>query len=741
MRVPVRNAIVQNKRGERFRVLCIEKQNDFVGLIMINDEKALPFNCTWDKFTEDCESNLWKEYVGPEGGVAPQPSAASMAVAKNRLAKIQGITGDKRAYFRDTRNGMFKEHAQKVEAHPQQLRVWLRKYLQGGQSINALQPDFKKCGVEVGASKKETRTISRGRKPAENKLYMNPFFMPTEARNKFVNVVSDLFKKNRTWSALRIARKVWVDPMFAYTGEDGRLKIRPPGERPSVRQVEYAIAKMTTKKQRAIRKTNEDVYNNDNAPSNGGIHNEAIGVGHFYEIDSTTVDMWLVSEFNSWVVIGKATLYLVIDRFSRLVVGFHLSLDAPSWVNALEAVTTIFEDKKQLCERWGADYVEEAWPATGLAPANIVADRGTENTGYQSDTIVDGVNISVTNVPRTAARKKATVEFTFKTMNVSLKDHMMGYDLPAEQLRRRGGRYDLDARHTLKGLGKEVVRYITSHNLRPHVGMHRTPQQIMSGVEPTPVSMWHDDFKNSSGQFTPYNYDYIRSLLMERESAPITKNGIEFGNLYYTCGTAAKDGWFINTRGKAKAVKIRYDRRLVDNILVEIDGEFELGVLQPKCAEYLGMSRAEVDNVFKTAAAQLATLVEKRHQIDVQADLDAEDAAEEALRKYEAAKASKPKGKKNRNDTNGQHRSAEQRRRQVEEASRSFNAQPIALATAKDALAAPLEDEGLDEHSPATDLVYEAVQQCEAKIPNDAPLMPMPARNIKKYVMDNYDSY
>ncbi|WP_164907503.1 hypothetical protein [Clostridium septicum] len=48
------------------------------------------------------------------------------------------------------------------------------------------------------------------------------------------------------------------------------------------------------------------------------------GPGSLYQIDATVADVYLVSEFNRNWIIGRPVLYMVLDSFSRMIVGFML---------------------------------------------------------------------------------------------------------------------------------------------------------------------------------------------------------------------------------------------------------------------------------------------------------------------------------------------------------------------------------------------------------------------------------
>src|SRR5690606_24251979 len=84
-----------------------------------------------------------------------------------------------------------------------------------------------------------------------------------------------------------------------------------------------------------------------------GVRSDCLGVGHYYEIDATIADIYLVSSEDVNKIIGKPTLYLIIDRKSRLIVGFYFGLENASWNGAMQAILCISENKRGLCARYG----------------------------------------------------------------------------------------------------------------------------------------------------------------------------------------------------------------------------------------------------------------------------------------------------------------------------------------------------------------------------------------------------
>ena len=67
-------------------------------------------------------------------------------------------------------------------------------------------------------------------------------------------------------------------------------------------------------------------------------------------------------------------LTLAIDVFTRMVVGFHLSMDKPSRVSlGLCMLNTVYDKSAWLTER----EIDASWPAAGL-PEAVHADNGAD---------------------------------------------------------------------------------------------------------------------------------------------------------------------------------------------------------------------------------------------------------------------------------------------------------------------------------------------------------------------------
>jgi putative transposase len=92
------------------------------------------------------------------------------------------------------------------------------------------------------------------------------------------------------------------------------------------------------------------------------------------QIDHTEVDLFLVDETTRKAMSVRPWLTLAIDVFTRMVVGFHLSMDKPSRISiGLCMLNAVYEKSAWLTEH----AIDAHWPAAGL-PEALHVDNGAD---------------------------------------------------------------------------------------------------------------------------------------------------------------------------------------------------------------------------------------------------------------------------------------------------------------------------------------------------------------------------
>jgi len=130
------------------------------------------------------------------------------------------------------------------------------------------------------------------------------------------------------------------------------------------------------------------------------------------QIDHTPLDMIIVSE-ESRIEIGKPTITLAIDIYSRMIVGFCISLEKPNTLLTGLCLSHAILDKK----KWLLDHnIEGEWPCFGLMDT-IHTDNGKEFHGKSLKRACEIYHINMTKRPSGTPRYGGHVERAFRTYN------------------------------------------------------------------------------------------------------------------------------------------------------------------------------------------------------------------------------------------------------------------------------------------------------------------------------------
>jgi putative transposase len=492
------------------------------------------------------------------------------------------------------RNLFVLEHAQKHNCSPATLRKDLRRYWQRGQSKFALLPDYDKSGrfQGLGDDGLPEITAGRGRKPRDGRAV----FQLTSSDVQYMEkVIADFYLKDGRATTVDAYTEL-VERHYQYEDGNRNLYANPLGARPSLKQFRDYLYKHYDIETRLRGRKGDSDFDRDDRKVLGTVLADCLGVGHYYEIDATIADVYLVSREDRNKIIGKPTIYLIIDRKSRLIVGFYFGLENASWNAALQAILSISEDKRALCERYGIEYHPNDWPAHMVFPMEFLADRG-DMISHASENIAQGLHSTVTNLPSKRPDWKPLVECGFRLLHNTLRPVAPAYDPPSNATCRRGKHYEKDACLTVPDFGNLVVNAIIQHNRREILDYALTPTELMVGVRPSPIELWNHGIVSRAGLLTRFSEEKVRFALLRKDTATVTEHGVEFLGCFYSFPQAITRKWFETARkGRFKAV-VSYDPRLVDQVYVHaLDGKGEpnIATLTTRSQNYMGLSFEEV---------------------------------------------------------------------------------------------------------------------------------------------------
>ncbi|MFZ4288161.1 integrase catalytic domain-containing protein [Variovorax sp. HJSM1_2] len=299
----------------------------------------------------------------------------------------------------------------------------------------------------------------------------------------------------------------------------------------------------------------------------------ASGPGEIYEIDATVGRLFLVSDADPPVQVGKPTIYLIIDRWSRFVVAVYLSLRPPSYEEVRHALLIAFTSRETRFRELGINIDDTRWPV-GRMPPVICSDRGSE---FLSDAfenaVVNDLRIDHTVLPPLCPDGKAIVERSireFKRRMTSMRIKGVYADRPLDpQTKRIARRAEAAAVHSLSDAYRVIVEIIDAHNNSPHTSLRRMRMLTQAGVHPTPKEAYLWGIKNLTGvRLAPLTDEDYQRMLLSTDQASGSQGLLRYRGRAYQPVNALAHTLASSWAKRARAVQIRLDKTMPMEIFV-----------------------------------------------------------------------------------------------------------------------------------------------------------------------------
>lgn len=572
--------------GNIERVLWISSSGHDIVTIEINNPKALP---RWQKLIDIEEAIAKGEILLLQADPYAKNSSSLNPVSslhQEYRDKAWSIiapiieTSDGKAFIPSLRGSLISQVSQRTGCIKKTIYKYLRSFWQGGQTKNALLPSFERCGAF--GKEHQSYECKRGRPRKLSLITETPLGVNVneEMREKFRRGIK-LFYLNRQGTTLKEAFQLTLEQFFhcGYTLQNGVLVPVLPeiNELPTFTQFRYWYFKERSISQEICARKGKRRFNLDYRAIIGNSTQMAFGPGSIYQIDATVGDIYLVSSLDRSRIIGRPVIYFIIDVFSRLITGFSVSLEGPSYLGAMLALENATADKVQFCSKYGVNITDFDWPSHHL-PEAILADRG-ELEGYNADNLVDSLNIKVSNTPPYRADWKGIIERHFRTCNEKMIRWIPG---AVQKPHNRGDKdYRLDAVLDLHQFRKLIIICILDHNKNHRMDWYQMDEfMIQDHIEPYPIELWKWGVQNRNGYLRTLPPEIVRLHLLPTATASVTPKGIYFQSLYYTCAKATVEQWFVKARVSGRwKIQIAFDPRNLDNIYLYDDADKELTTL------------------------------------------------------------------------------------------------------------------------------------------------------------------
>ena len=436
-----------------YRILFIDFGDIF--WIQINKKNALPEVVREEALSEYLDNERLTRAKDPFVNlILEEPALDSIAFIKRDKAfnLIREIIQEPNHYEPSIRATLIHKIESSGLVSKPTIYKYLRKYWQRGQIPNALLPDYKNSGAP-GKTRTEINTKKNGRKRqfgdgegCQITLEIERLFRLTISKYLLVN--SPL----KTTEAYQKFQSLYEQ---YYPKEDSK-------NYPTLRQFRYFYHRVYTKPQLIEAQTNPTDFKKDKRPLSATSTSSVLGPGSRYEIDATIADIYLVADNDRSKIVGRPTLYIVIDVFSRMIAGFYIGFDNPSYVVAMQAFINACVDKTEICHSLGLNISVDDWPCIGL-PDVVLADRG-ELMSNQLDSLISTFNVRIESAPPRRGDAKGIVERCFKTLQAEFKPYAPGV-VVGNKIKKHGEQdYRLNAAITISDFARIIIRSILFRN-------------------------------------------------------------------------------------------------------------------------------------------------------------------------------------------------------------------------------------------------------------------------------------
>jgi transposase InsO family protein len=522
--------------GRMFRVLSLlGPQLVWIGL---EDPKGFPSLVLVDDLVKAFEEEILFRVEDPHARLALEmPEQGSPAQTKRdaNYTLIRGIVGDPEYYNRKILTARIKEVLETGKASKPHLYKLLRRYWQRGQTPNALLPDYKNSG---GKGKK--RVVS-GKKLGRPRVFTPGIgaTIDTQTERLFRMAIDKYLLKDKGCS-FPYAHRRFKDIYQQYFPDIKESEMPTRRQMQHFYQREYQLPETLKKRKSRIE------FNKDTRPLLSTAATDALGPGSRYEIDATIADIYLVSDSERRNIVGRPVVYFVMDVFSRMVAGFYVGFENPSYPAAIQALTMALGNKVRLCEEFGFEISEADWPAIGL-PDAILADRG-ELLGHQIESLESSFSVRIENTPPYRGDAKGIVERNFSTIQTDFKLFAPGV-VRETMIRKQGGRdYRLDAKLSIQDFKEIILSSVLMHNQFAVLERYDREPDMPVDLEMTPLSLWNWGIQHRTGRLRAASEDAIRISLLPRTKATISEMGVSVFGVYYTSPEVLAEGWLHRAR-------------------------------------------------------------------------------------------------------------------------------------------------------------------------------------------------
>lgn len=236
-----------------------------------------------------------------------------------------------------------------------------------------------------------------------------------------------------------------------------------------------------------------------------------------WEIDHTPIDLLVYCE-KSHLPMGKPWMTAILDRYSRVIVGFYISFQAPSADSVLQAIVHAILPKEEFLENYPD--IKTSWPVSGIGE-EIVADNGMDLHSDSFRYTCYELNIGMIFCAAKTPQQKGAIERFFRTLN-----HGVIHRLPGTVFANTEQRGDYPSEN-LAAIGFQTLTHLITKWIVEDY--HQTPHR---SLKDTPINVWNKGYAERVIEY-PASPEQLKIITGKTKTPTLFHYGVELFGLNY----------------------------------------------------------------------------------------------------------------------------------------------------------------------------------------------------------------
>ncbi len=257
------------------------------------------------------------------------------------------------------------------------------------------------------------------------------------------------------------------------------------------------------------------------------------------EIDHTVLDVMLLDD-KTLLPVGRPTLTMCIDTYSKCILGMSISWEPPGYATVAECLKHAILPKVDVQKQFGT---AKGWDCHGVMET-LVLDNALEFHGKSIEAAANSLGINLHFCQVRSPWQKGGIERAIGTVNRTLLHRLPGTTF-SNIFEKMDYRPENHAVLTLDELKRLMTRWIVDV-------YHQTPHRT---TKETPAERWARSMEDQMPQLpvSRSSLDFMTGHVAQRA---LTHKGIEFSNLRYN---SEKLRALRQAYGSRMKVEIRYN--------------------------------------------------------------------------------------------------------------------------------------------------------------------------------------